>query len=448
MYTNNIRIGVCGNVDAGKSTLISVLCNDELDDGKGSARIKILRTLHEKTTGRTSNVSFNYLHYDNKTCTLVDLAGHEKYLKTTLYGITGSELHYGLVIVGANMGINKMTKEHLAILLFLRIPIIVVITKIDMCPVEVYDKTKREITNILKQPIFRSIPQLLNDEIKIKDYIDKIVNDFESIKHIIPIIPLSSRTGENIENLKKIIEVLPNNIIKNKYENLIDHPIIASSKIDNNLNIPLKIETIGAVVYIESVYHVKGIGLVVTGYIMGGKNDNSININQTLYLGPISINASNQFIELKVRSMHDTKRQNINKTYAGDHVIMAIKPDNKFKLERHHFYKGIIALTNLDDKKYLTSTIKVQLKILNNKIIVKKNYCPVIHCHTIRQSAIVVDVLTNDNMALTGQNIPVILKMLKHPIFVKPGDIIYIRDGVTKGIGIITETISANELQI
>ena len=52
-----VRIGVVGNVDAGKSTLISVLKNNNLDDGRGLMRKKILLHPHEKETGRTSSIS-------------------------------------------------------------------------------------------------------------------------------------------------------------------------------------------------------------------------------------------------------------------------------------------------------------------------------------------------------------------------------------------------------
>lgn len=38
-------------------------------------------------------------------------------------------------LIGANMGVTKMTKEHLGLALALKIPIVVVITKIDICPV-------------------------------------------------------------------------------------------------------------------------------------------------------------------------------------------------------------------------------------------------------------------------------------------------------------------------
>ena len=44
-----------------------------------------------------------------------------------------------MIIVGSNMGIPKMTKEHLGISLFLKIPFMIVLTKIDIAPQNIYD---------------------------------------------------------------------------------------------------------------------------------------------------------------------------------------------------------------------------------------------------------------------------------------------------------------------
>ena len=139
---NCIKIAIAGNVDAGKSSLIGVLSTKNLDDGRGSARSNILRNKHEKLTGRTSCISFNNLILNSplkrKILSFIDLAGHEKYLKTTVFGLTGLFVDYGLVLVGANMGITKMTKEHLVIAWTLKLPIVVVFTKLDLAPENVY----------------------------------------------------------------------------------------------------------------------------------------------------------------------------------------------------------------------------------------------------------------------------------------------------------------------
>ena len=54
----------------------------------------------------------------HKIITFFDLCGHEKYLKTTINGLTGLIPDYSMIVVGGNMGVSKMTKEHLGISLF------------------------------------------------------------------------------------------------------------------------------------------------------------------------------------------------------------------------------------------------------------------------------------------------------------------------------------------
>ena len=55
-----------GNVDAGKSTLLGVLTHDELDNGRGRARLNLFRHLHEIQTGRTSSISHEILGFSSK----------------------------------------------------------------------------------------------------------------------------------------------------------------------------------------------------------------------------------------------------------------------------------------------------------------------------------------------------------------------------------------------
>lgn len=125
-----------GNVDAGKSTLVSVLTKGIADDGNGGARVRVLNYLHEQQSGRTSSIGQEIMGFTKegkqviperfnqnknkywrevvaqsyKIVALVDLCGHEKYLKTTINGLTGLTPDFGCVVVGANMGLQKMTK--------------------------------------------------------------------------------------------------------------------------------------------------------------------------------------------------------------------------------------------------------------------------------------------------------------------------------------------------
>ena len=109
----DIRVAVCGNVDSGKSTMIGVLVTGEADNGRGAARLNVFAHKHEIESGRTSCISEQILGFDgkgrivnykqelhspswaeiasesSKIVSFFDLAGHEKYLKTTISGMTG-----------------------------------------------------------------------------------------------------------------------------------------------------------------------------------------------------------------------------------------------------------------------------------------------------------------------------------------------------------------------
>jgi GTPase len=51
-----------------------------------------------------------------------------------MFGLVGLCPDYAMIVIGSNMGISRMTKEHLGITLALKIPFFIVLTKIDMCP--------------------------------------------------------------------------------------------------------------------------------------------------------------------------------------------------------------------------------------------------------------------------------------------------------------------------
>lgn len=68
----------------------------------------------------------------SKLISFIDLAGHERYLRTTVFGLTGCAPDYVMLMVGGNAGLIGMSKEHLGIAVSLGVPVMVVITKIDM----------------------------------------------------------------------------------------------------------------------------------------------------------------------------------------------------------------------------------------------------------------------------------------------------------------------------
>ena len=56
---------ILGTQNSGKTTLIGVLLNNKLDDGKGSARLKVLNHKHEVMTGVTSSLTYTSIILDN-----------------------------------------------------------------------------------------------------------------------------------------------------------------------------------------------------------------------------------------------------------------------------------------------------------------------------------------------------------------------------------------------
>jgi GTPase len=84
-----------------------------------------------------------------KIVSFIDLAGHERYLKTTLYGLTSGAPSCVLLVVGANAGLIGMSKEHLAIALALSVPVVVCITKVSrQYPHDVPTKISLDVISI------------------------------------------------------------------------------------------------------------------------------------------------------------------------------------------------------------------------------------------------------------------------------------------------------------
>lgn len=65
-----------------------------------------------------------------KIISFIDLAGHEKYLKTTLFGLTSSSPDFVLLLIGGNAGLIGMSKEHLSVALALNVPVVCIVTKV------------------------------------------------------------------------------------------------------------------------------------------------------------------------------------------------------------------------------------------------------------------------------------------------------------------------------
>jgi len=410
-----IKIAVAGNVDSGKSTLTGVLMNNKLDDGRGSSRSLILRNKHEKETGRTSCISHNsfseVVNDKRKILSLIDLAGHEKYLKTTIFGLSGLFADFGLVLVSANMGITQMTREHMMLLLFLKIPFVILVTKIDMVPENIKNLTINKLKKMMNIQMFNKKSYIFpEDENKFKDEMIKFSNLPNNLSTFIPIIPLSNKTGVNINNLKSfLLNLSPK-----------DHWM--------NENID------GTIMYIDSKFNVKGIGLVVSGTVRG----DPIKINDKLWIGPIN----DKFIHFKVRSIHNNIRENVNQLNSNDAGCIAIRFINKEIITKNQIRKGVIVISNENFKKNVVESFKAEITILNHSSTITDNYTPVIHCGLVRQTAKINILEINDkksNVLRSGSKAIVKFKFCYKKEYLETGKVFFFRDGNTKGYGTILE---------
>lgn len=140
-------IGTAGHIDHGKSALIKALTNIETD-----------RFQEEKDRGITIDLGFAYLDLDdNKRVGIVDVPGHEKFIKNMLAGVSGIDLV--LLIVSAEESVMPQTREHIDILRFLDIEDgIICITKSDLVENDFIDLVKDEIKESVQDTFLEDAP--------------------------------------------------------------------------------------------------------------------------------------------------------------------------------------------------------------------------------------------------------------------------------------------------
>ena len=277
-----LRIGVLGNVDSGKTTMISCISNSILDNGRGLARKKVLKHNHEQESGRTSSITHTYFKTDTKRIiSFIDLAGHEKYYKTTIFGANCCSLDYIVVLVGANMGVSRMTREHLLLTFILKLPFFIVITKMDIAPKNVIENTISD----LKKLIQKYKPEHNISKITNMDSFPLFKKAHLNDRKEIPYFMISNTTGENMPLLTNYFKSLQ---IYHDWD-----------KMKNN----------NEYFTVEDIYQVNGVGVVVSGTL----NSGVINKADRLMLGPIDGN----FIDVTIKSIHDNYQNPVESLEAG-----------------------------------------------------------------------------------------------------------------------------------
>jgi selenocysteine-specific elongation factor len=148
-------IGTAGHVDHGKSVLVKSLTGIDPD-----------RLIEEKERGLTIDLGFAWLMLPSgREVSLVDVPGHERFIKNMLAGVGGIDL--ALLIIAADEGVMPQTKEHLAILNLLEVKSgVLVITKKDLVDDEWLDLVKADVSDAVKNTTFAKAPMVAVSALK------------------------------------------------------------------------------------------------------------------------------------------------------------------------------------------------------------------------------------------------------------------------------------------
>ncbi|KAG7392098.1 hypothetical protein PHYPSEUDO_002322 [Phytophthora pseudosyringae] len=463
-----LRLAFVGNVDSGKSSLIGTLIKGDLDDGRGSSRQAIFRHKHEAESGRTSSVATAFLGFDehgeqilskragklipwvelakmaHKRIQLIDLAGHEKYLKTTVFGLTGMQPDVVVVVVGANMGVKRMTKEHLAIAVALEIPIVVALTKIDIAPKNVAKETLSTVRQALRR--YGKMAMLVKT-------MEQAVTAAKGIpsNRITPILPISNVTGDGLENLRRILyETSPSALFK---AGLSASTLATTKSINQEESITIATPTAGdskkkamsasdvVEMPIDETYQVPGVGFILAGTLVTG----SFKVNDVLQIGP---DYSGHFHKITVRSM-ESMYMPLKELVPGQTAALSVRSvSKKFVLTRATFRKGMILLSpEIKVDNYVSRVFEARVVILHHQTTVTVGYQPMVNCRTIRQTAEIVSIESNQEVIRTGDRALVRFRFIHAPEFLKKGMRFVFRDGQAKGIGKVVRIIPAEQCE-
>jgi selenocysteine-specific elongation factor len=202
-----IILGTAGHIDHGKTSLIKALTGIDTD-----------RLKEEKRRGITIELGFAHLKLPSgQVLGIVDVPGHEKFVKNMVAGATGIDLV--ALIIAADEGVMPQTTEHLEICQLLNIQHgLVVLTKTDMVEPDWLELVREDVIDFLSDTFLAPAP----------------------------LIEVSSRTGKGLKELLHVIDTLVQEIPERDAGNFFRLPI-------------------------DRVFTMKGFGTVVTGTSISGR---------------------------------------------------------------------------------------------------------------------------------------------------------------------------------
>jgi GTPase len=398
---------------------------------------------------------------------MIDLCGHEHFLKTTVYGLMGMAPDLVMLLVGANAGVQKMTREHLGLTAALQLPVVVVVTKIDMAPKHILEESMKRVDRVLRLASRKKFT----------------VNDIDDARaaaaamtsgNVAPVFQISCITGEGLDLLRTFYSEMA----CGAGQSLAGSGVRASTSVGGKEAQTLEqaekflrednLEAIECEFHIDNVYNVPGVGTVVSGSVFHGV----VTIGMHLTLGPDDLG---DFREVRVGSIH---RQcvPVDCVFAGQQSTFAIKAtntkvhhSNKEALKRQHIRKGMVLLSqkraealkaNHPTGSLAITTFEADVKVLHHTTTIQIGYAPIVHLGTIRQSAYIEKISfpkaatdsenldgsekvdntpsadqSSQNFLRTGSSALVQFRFAYRPEFVTPGRPLVFREGTTKGVG-------------
>lgn len=339
----NIIIGTAGHVDHGKTRLIKALSGIDTD-----------RLEEEKKRGITIELGFAHIPNDaGYNIGVIDVPGHEKFIKNMLAGIGG--IDFVLFVVAADEGIMPQTREHFEILQALGIDDgIIAITKTDMVDEEWLELVQEDI----------------------RDYVE---GSFLEGK---PMIPVSAKSGENIDLLKEEI------IRKcDRESKRIEAPEMFRLPVDR-------------------VFTKSGFGTVVTGTLMDG----TCSLNDEVHVFPEEAPA-------KIRGIQ-TYGNDVEQAVAGQRTAINLSGVRKEDIRRGDVIAAKSAVS-------VTGMLDVKLKIFDSsERMVLNNSRVHLYCGS---KEVLTKVILMDRDALSAGEEAYVQFRLEEPIAVRRGDRFIIR---------------------
>jgi selenocysteine-specific elongation factor len=202
-----VILGTAGHIDHGKTTLIKALTGIDTD-----------RLKEEKERGITIELGFAHLKLPSgELLGIVDVPGHEKFVKNMVAGATGIDLV--ALIIAADEGVMPQTREHLEICELLKVKQgLVVLTKTDMVDEEWLELVREDVTDFLSETFLGGAP----------------------------IVEVSAVKGEGLQELLNVLDDLVREVPERDVGNFFRLPI-------------------------DRVFTMKGFGTVVTGTTASGQ---------------------------------------------------------------------------------------------------------------------------------------------------------------------------------